>query len=656
MRLPHHTQRIGFCLIILSLLIASCRAQNTPAPAFTQPAPSQVVATPTLVAPTPTAAPRSLVVCLGQEPETLYPYGRGSASMWSVLEAIYDGPIDQLGASGNKPVILEALPSLDNQGATIQNVAVQPGDEIVNSDGNLSVLAQGIKVRPAGCTSPDCAIAYDGKSPLEMPQMSVRFKLLPGLTWSDGAPLKASDSVYSFRLASDQETPVSKFLVDRTVSYTAKDDLNIEWVGKPGFVDAGYQTFFWMPLPEHLWSSLSPTDLLTADASARKPVGWGPYVIDEWVQGDHIRLHKNANYFRAKEGLPRFDELVFRFIGENSSANANALQVGECDVLAQSTRMEEQLSLLSDLEKAGKVQPYYAAGPEWEHMDFGIRPASYDDGYNPAAGDRPDLFGDVRVRQAFAYCSDRQAINNRLLLGKSYAPASYLPQDHPLYNADVVQYAFNPQEGNRLLDAAGWKDTDADPATPRIAQGVARVPAGTALSVTYLTSQADLRVKAAQILQESMAQCGIQVKIQSLDPATLFAPGPDGPLFGRKFDLAQFSWQASSSPACFLYESRRIPNAANHWVGENVTGYSNPDFDKACQAGLQLQPDLASMQEEQAKAQDIFAKDLPVLPLYMDLSVDVTRPNFCGFNFIPGTRSDLWGIEAYNYGPECKAP
>jgi ABC-type oligopeptide transport system substrate-binding subunit len=46
---------------------------------------------------------------------------------------------------------------------------------------------------------------------------------------------------------------------------------------------------------------IKPADLLTAPEATQKPIGWGPYVISEWVKGDHITLQKNPKYFRAAE-------------------------------------------------------------------------------------------------------------------------------------------------------------------------------------------------------------------------------------------------------------------------------------------------------------------------------------------------------------------
>ena len=97
---------------------------------------------------------------------------------------------------------------------------------------------------------------------------------------------------------------------------------------------------------------------------------------------------------RAAEGLPAFDNLVYRFVGATGDTNLAALMTGECDVVDQNTDFYGMFPGLLERETAGKLKTYVGQGPEWEHIDFDIRPAAYDDGYNPAAGDRVDFFVD----------------------------------------------------------------------------------------------------------------------------------------------------------------------------------------------------------------------------------------------------------------------
>ena len=106
-------------------------------------------------------------------------------------------------------------------------------------------------------------------------------------------------------------------------------------------------SFFIEPMPEHVWGDLTALELLDAEECTRKPLGWGPYVINEWVTGDHISMLKNERYWRADEGLPRFDKLIYRFLGSSSGAAIAALLTGECDILDRTHGLQEQSELLA---------------------------------------------------------------------------------------------------------------------------------------------------------------------------------------------------------------------------------------------------------------------------------------------------------------------
>jgi len=631
------------------LILASCQALPVE-----EPTPS-LEPSPTAVPPTPTALPeRSLVVCLQQEPATLYPYGGSSRSMWSVLEAVYDGPFDTNGFS-TQPVIVEKMPAFADGDARIEPIAVFAGDMVINANGELVSLEAGSLVQPAGCSGPDCAVQWDGISALEMDHLIVEYKLKTGLTWSDGAPLTANDSVYSFNLAADPATPVSRYQTNRTKDYAALDEQTIRWTGIAGYIPQRYETLFWMPLPQHVWGQTSAADLVTAEISSRAPLGWGAYTIAEWVVGDHIKLVKNPAYFRADEGLPYFDTLVYRFVGEQTDSNLAAMLSGECDVVDQADLLDEEIEVVSDLQKSNKLKAYIAAGPEWEQVSFGIRPSSYDDGYNPASGDRTDLFADVRVRQALAMCMDRQQIVDRWLQGFSSVPATYLPPSHPLYLPDLSPISYDPIQGALLLDEAGWKDFDGDPTTPRTAAGVLNVPDGTVFSISYATTKAQLRIKIAELMAENLAECGVQLNVQYYEPADLYAPGPDGILFGRKFDLAQFGWESGVVPPCQFFESAQIPSLENNWLGVNVGGYSNPQFDAACQLARQTRPDQTELYaNRQADVQRLFAAEMPVIPLYTRIKIALARPDMCAMQADATARSQMWNIESLNYGEACR--
>ncbi len=276
-------------------------------------------------------------------------------------------------------------------------------------------LSEGVVYFPSGCAETACAQVYSGSEPVGMDHLVVRFKLKQGLLWSDGSPLTAADSQYSFRLASALYPRYRPDLINHTLSYQALDATNVEWRGVPGYRDPQYATNFFTPLPEHAWSIYPPEQLLTEDASNRKPIGWGAYTIEEWTPGDHITLVKNPNYFRSAEGLPAFDRLTFRFVaGDEALA---ALQAGECDLVDKSALSEAQAPALAEMH----VKVAYENGAAWEHLDFNLSPLTQTVPAGAAISSSKEL------RQAIATCIDRQAMAEALFPGQSQVPELYVP-------------------------------------------------------------------------------------------------------------------------------------------------------------------------------------------------------------------------------------
>jgi peptide/nickel transport system substrate-binding protein len=634
-------------VLILSLTVPACRFLSSETQATAAPTPT------VLSLPTPTPGPRTLTVCLGQEPNTLYPFGGPNAAANSVLAAVYDGPIDTVGYE-YQPVILTQLPSLQNGDAQIVRTPVQAGDQVVDADGNLVLLKQGIGVRPAGCRGDDCVLTYDGTTPLEMDQMVVTFRMRVDVTWSDGTPLTADDSVYAFELASDPSAATNPFLIDRTETYEAADTNTVQWWGKPGFIDSAYFTNFWAPTPRHLWSQFPANQLSTIDVASRSPAGWGPYMIQEWIAADHITLTKNPYYFRAADSYPKFEMLTFRFIADPNTA-LSELVAGRCDILDPSIRLDNHAALLQEMQAGEQAQAFFTPGMTIEWLGLGVFPSTYDDGYDTQfQKDRQDIFSDAHTRQGIAYCLDRQSVVDTVLFGLSSVPTTYVPVEHPLYDPNIDGIQFDPSVGISLLEQAGWKDTDGNPDTPRTAVAVKNVGAGTPLLLNYYTTTATQRRQVVDILTKSLAECGIGLNVQYFSQNDLYAPGPNGLLFGRRFDMIEYAMGVNSiEPPCGWFTSNEIPNASNSWIGTNVTGYQNPEYDAACRSAQLSLPDEQSYTDSYRQTQVLFSSELPAIPLYYRLRVAAARPDICHFDLDP-TANPMWNIESIDMGAACQ--
>jgi len=591
-------------------------------------------ATPTLEPEAP-AAHETLVVCMREEPDTLYIYGGSSSAATHIQQAVYDGPIDNRNYA-YQPVILKKLPNLNDGDVAINAVTVQAGDIVVDDAHEAIELDAGAIVRPAGCRSTDCAIEFTGE-PIEMDQMVATFELLEGLVWSNGDPLTADDSVYGFELNADPDTPTSHYVVDRTSSYEATSDTIAVWTGLPGYVDELYYTNFWHPFPRKLWQDelgYSAADLLEAEESSRVPMGWGAYVVTEWVDGDHITVEKNPNYFRADEGLPYLDTVIFRFVPDPNAAIAQLIS-GECDIATQDGLLDDQTELLLKLEQESVIKPVFATTAIWEHVDFCINPTP---DYN-----RPDFFEDVRVRQAIAMCLDRQSVVDSVLHGRSIVIDSYNPPEHPLYADGLTRWPYDPEAGMALLEAVGWVDSDGDGV--READGVEDIRDGTLLEFKWQSTTSPMREQYMQSFQQNLADCGVKANLENLPTPEYYAEGPEGPLFSRRFDMGSFGWPTSVLSPCGYYLGSETPTEENGWDGANNTGFDYAPYNEQCMRAITALPGTEDYVEGHKEAQRIFSEQLPVIPLFLHLKLAAIRPEVEGFVIDPTENSEMWNIE-----------
>lgn len=629
-------------IVLAALAAASCAKQpEVDLPLTLEPSPrptetEQIVPTPAPPEPT------TLVVCLGQEPDSLYLNGSSSRASDLVLEALYDGPYDILGYEV-RPVILEKIPDLADGDALIESVTAVAGDTYLNPETLQPDRLEGGKVfMPTGCGSEDCFQKFGGGE-VSMDRMVVDFTLRSGVLWSDGEMVGATDSVFAYRLEAHKDTPTLKYLVERTTSYEALDDLHVRWTGIPGFLDTEYQTNFWTPLPEHLLFEVSPKELLESEEAGRRPVGWGPYVIEEWKEGEWILLHKNERYFRADEGLPEFDYLMFRFVDERGEAVLQQLLTGECDILDEALVDEELLAEFKELQQAGMLRLETTPGFLVERLEFNL---------DPAGPDRQYLLADLKTRKAIAACVDRERIVQEVLLDLGQVAHTFLPSAHPLYQEPSQEVAFDVASAQSLLDEAGWVFPEDSPDGPRVARRVSGLTRGTPLIVHYSTTPGAVNQAVAEHLREDLEQCGIPLEVEFVEPSSFYASWGEGEVFSRRFELAGWAWPVLLSPPCEMFLGSQRPSRENVY-GINASGFQSSDYDQACMSVLRGPPGSDAFIEAANTIQQLVADQLPALPLFVRPRLLATSPKLCGVKVDPSSFTALWGIEEYYSSEEC---
>lgn len=638
MHIPFSQIRKVISPILFAIVLASCGQPAEVDVPITQIVPTSLTATelvPTELPP----PPKTLVVCLGQEPSSLYLYSPSLPETDAILQAIYDGPIDLRGYQ-YQPVILSRLPTLDDGDARIEIVELTEGDVYLNPQTQEpDVLSTGKIFFPVNCSSSDCQSEFEGGT-VTMGQMLVDFELMPGILWSDGEPMTVHDSIFSYSLDAHADTPSTKYLVHRTSSYESIDDHHVRWVGIPGFLDPDYQSNFWSPLPMHLLQDFTPLELLTADESTRFPVGWGAYVIDSWEPGVEIVMRQSENYFRQGEGLPHFDLLRLRFLGSDTVSALEQVLTRECDVLDESIISNSLLGKALDYAAGGRLNLISTSSAIMQRIDF-----------NLGADESPTTFSDPRLRRAFAACIDRQEIVDQALWGLSEVPDTIIPPGHPFHlNQDLVLPSLDQAMG--LLDDAGWVDDDGDPGTPRIASGVPGIANGTTLEVRFFAANDYFSEIITPMIGEAVSRCGFSLVPEIGEAGELFEPWPNGPIFGGRFDLVSWSWPTFTSPSCEMFAGFEIPSS-DHVYGVNASGFRNSEYDRAC---LTILSTATSGEGYPAALQTMtttLQEELPSLPLYLQPRVLLQGTGICGASPDPSTFSTLWNIEEFAAGDSC---
>ena len=205
-------------------------------------------------------------------------------------------------------------------------------------------------------------------------------------------------------------------------------------------------------LPEHIWKDIDEKEVSTFD-NEKDAVGSGPFVLEERSTGQFVRLSANKSYWG---GAPKIDEVVFR-VFNNADAQLQALKKGEIDFADELD--PAPFNSLKDTEGITAVAGDYAG---FNELAFNTG-AALDTG--EPIGDGHPALKDKRVRQAIAHAIDKQALVDRVLGGYGTAATGVIPalyQNLTFQPADGEALNFDLAEANRLLDEAGYKDSDGD--------------------------------------------------------------------------------------------------------------------------------------------------------------------------------------------------
>jgi peptide/nickel transport system substrate-binding protein len=318
------------------------------------------------------------------------------------------------------------------------------------------------------------------------PDMKVfTFKLKSGVKFSDGTAFDSADVKYSFETyAGEKSTNKRKAVFTNIASIETPDPLTAKITLKNSD-------------PTFLFSLGENTAVITAPESAAtnatKPVGTGPYRLENWVKGDSVTLVAADTYRNA--AAVKIKTVKIRFISDQGALVA-AMRAGDVDAVPIGITGENVREFEKD--KRFKVT---AGSTEGETMVI--------------INNKRKPFDDVRVRRALTYAIDRPAVIEAATAGYGKMIGSHFPPHDPAYVDLTKQYPYDPAKAKALLKEAGVSNLDV---TIRLPPPPYAKPIG-------------------EVVQAMLSQVGINAKIENVE----WAQWLDGTFKNKNFDLTVIS-------------------------------------------------------------------------------------------------------------------
>jgi peptide/nickel transport system substrate-binding protein len=386
------------------------------------------------------------------------------------------------------------------------------------------------------------------------------FKIKQGIKFHDGQPMTAKDIAFSYNFyKAHEDFPYLNTYTKSFDSIEAPDDSTVVIKLSEPIPNMDYRLTYMYVLPEHIWSKVAEGKAAT-EFTNEAMIGTGPFKMVEYKQNEFVHLAANKEHFQTP---PKIDEVVFQTF-QNQDALVQALRTGQVDMITEmpkaavpSLRNAENIKLVIGQPLAPTIRDiiFNQVAPDQCPKDAGGVCTGH-----PALRDR-------NVRLALAHATDKQKIIDVAVLGLG-TPGRTLIADGlgQWYNNTLEDYAFDIQEANRILDEAGYKDTDGD--------GVRQMPDGShPLNFRiYWPSDIEAAPRIAELLAETWGQIGVKLEPKAQDPDALTAACC--PAFD--YDIIIWGWGSDPDPSLLLQvlTTEAIP------TGSSETGYSNPEYDK----------------------------------------------------------------------------
>lgn len=454
--------------------------------------------------------------------------------------------------------------------------------------------------------------------------MTVSYTIKDEAVWADGTPISGADFEFTYATIMDPELPVDKttyqdiipesiVVGDKTFEYTLSAPTTL------------YELIFGLVIPKH---AVEGSDFVS-EWNDKMWVSGGPFIFDEWVKGESVKVVRNDNYWKIDpetgQQLPYLDSVIFRFIPEVESV-VDAFKAREVDVI-QPRPTTEVIDVLQTLESEG-ARVEVLSGPVWEHVNFQFSNARFERNENSCNES-------LNMRQAIGHAIDKQLLVDELAGGHAEPLDSYVDAFSPTLSQESwAQYDFDPARAGELYKAA-VEETGKD------------------CSVVFTTtSNIEPRVEMSELLSSMFAAAGIPFVNELEDSQLYFGETLDN----AEWDFGEWAWVGSPGLSALIAIANLWdpetppPDGQNYYrYGVEVEGAFSDDASLRYAAARDamnatVDPDeLAALINE---VENILADNAIMHPLYArPVTAAVWEDEVGGFKHNPTQASYAWNIE-----------
>ena len=416
---------------------------------------------------------------------------------------------------------------------------------------------------------PDLALRWDIPNPT-----TYVFHLRDDAFFHDGRKVTARDVVFTFRSLLDGSVQTTKRGTFRPVeSVEAPDDRTVIFKLKEPFA----------PFLSNLTrGNVGIIPEGSPPSVALNPIGSGGFKFVRYVPDGEVVLARNDAYYGEK---PRISTVIFRIVPE-AVVRALELRKGSVDI-ALNVLPPDTIEVLRDNPNLDIME---APGTNYQYIAFNLK---------------DPLFSDLRIRRALAYAIDREKIIRYLWRNHARAATGVIPPGNWAYAGDVATYPYNPELARDLIRETGRSD----------------------LSFTFRTSTDETSRLLATVFQQQLKEVGIEMNIQSNEPATFSADIERG-----NFQAYSRRWiGGNNDPDIFnlIFHSAMTPPD-----GANRGFYANLLVDQLIGTG-RLETDMDKRRAAYQRIQQIAAEELPYVSLFYLNNIVVLNKRVKGVTLYP---------------------